>query len=244
MYSILKIQSSNPTSKLWLRIIYRIFNALQNVNLIICHKRVPRITKWHTAHTLTLTRTQRLTEAMHRDRNVYAMRRHLAICVNSISFYSLTNIFRQLSVCVRRHFVLPLGPWNVSAYFVRVCVCVRASSLCISNSRKFPKANPEKLLQVKIKCDRIRVKVRAVCKCFLISYPPFPHQLLSCLWFQASTATNILFSLHLLLLLLLLHLVWLNWCQWFVRVFLTLFGRLTRPCNYSRGRQPHQQREA
>lgn len=122
-----------------------------------------------------------------------------------------------------------------------VCVCVRASSLCISNSRKFPKANPKKLLQVKIKCDRIRVKVRAVCKCFLISYPPFPPQLPSCLWFQASTSTNILFSLHLLLLL---HLVWLNWCQWFVRVFLTLFGRLTRPCNYSRGRQPHQQREA
>lgn len=115
---------------------------------------------------------------MHRDRNVYAMRRHLVICVNSISFYSLTNIFRQLSVCVcvyvRRHFVLPLSPWNVSAYFVRVCVCVWASSLCISNSRKFPKANPEKLLQVKIKCDRIRVKVRAVCKCFLISYPRFP----------------------------------------------------------------------
>lgn len=117
MYSILKIQSSNPTSKLWLRIIYRIFNALQNVNLIICHKRVPRITKWHThshlhTHTLhhTLTRTKWLTEAMHRDRNVYAMRRHLAICVNSISFYSLTNIFRQLSVCVRRHFVLPLSP--------------------------------------------------------------------------------------------------------------------------------------
>lgn len=55
-----------------------------------------------------------------------------------------------------------------------VCVCVWASSLCISNSRKFPKANPEKLLQVKIKCDRIRVKVRAVCKCFLISYPRFP----------------------------------------------------------------------
>lgn len=111
---------------------------------------------------------------MHRDRNVYAMRRHLAICVNSISFYSLTNIFRQLSVCVCDAILCCHWAHEMWAHILCVCVCVWASSLCISNSRKFPKANPEKLLQVKIKCDRIRVKVRAVCKCFLISYPRFP----------------------------------------------------------------------
>lgn len=115
MYSILKIQSSKPSSKLWLRIIYRIFNSLQNVNLIICHKRVPRITKWHT-HSHLNTSSFTNTHAMADRGNA---QRSKCIC-DEAAFGDMREF----------HFVLFAHKYFPPAICVCVFVCVCATPFC------------------------------------------------------------------------------------------------------------------